>query len=85
MPGLGSVEWWPGAHGAAERWPPWSIGHFDQLGGFVVADLRAGVAIVTLGDEPFGPWATEAWPAFSDAARDAVVAGATSSPTRGDR
>jgi CubicO group peptidase (beta-lactamase class C family) len=56
-------------HWTGETWPSSTVGHFGQSGGFVVADVEAGIAIVTLGDERFGTWSTSAWPAFTDAVR----------------
>lgn len=56
-------------HWTGASWPAWALGHFGQRGGFVVVDRVAGIALVTLGDEPFGPWAKAAWPAFTDAVR----------------
>ena len=54
-------------HWTGPRWPATSFGHFGQAGGFLVVDPDEGIALVALGDEPFGPWAVEAWPAFTDA------------------
>jgi CubicO group peptidase (beta-lactamase class C family) len=56
-------------HWTGDAWPPASFGHFGQQGGFVVVDVDAGIAVVTLGDEPFGQWAIASWPTFSDVAR----------------
>jgi CubicO group peptidase (beta-lactamase class C family) len=61
-------------HWTGERWPADTVGHFGQAGGFVAADVDAGVAVATLGDAAFGPWAIASWPAFTDAARAAVDA-----------
>jgi len=58
-------------HWTGARWPASTYGHFGQAGGFLAVDPDAGVAVVTLGDAPFGPWAAAAWPSFTDAARDA--------------
>jgi hypothetical protein len=30
-------------------------------------DPVAGIGLIALADEPFGPWAAAAWPALSDA------------------
>ncbi len=46
---------------------PATFGHFGQAGGFLWVDPVARVACAVLTDEPFGPWALEAWPALSDA------------------
>lgn len=45
---------------------PQTFGHFGQSGSFLWVDPVAGVACAGLADRPFGPWATEAWPALSD-------------------
>ncbi|WP_371597770.1 serine hydrolase domain-containing protein [Streptomyces sp. NBC_00564] len=46
---------------------PRTFGHFGQSGTFLWIDPAAGVACVALTDRPFGPWAVEAWPPFTDA------------------
>ncbi|MFD5632092.1 MULTISPECIES: serine hydrolase domain-containing protein [unclassified Streptomyces] len=46
---------------------PRTFGHFGQSGTFLWVDPVAGVACVALTDRAFGPWAVEAWPAFTDA------------------
>ncbi|MBD0671035.1 serine hydrolase domain-containing protein [Streptomyces sp. CBMA156] len=46
---------------------PGTFGHFGQSGTFLWVDPQAGAACVVLTDRDFGPWAIEAWPAFSDA------------------
>jgi CubicO group peptidase (beta-lactamase class C family) len=56
-------------HWTGASWPARSVGHFGQRGGFVLADPDAGLAVATLGDEPFGAWATSAWPPFCDDVR----------------
>jgi CubicO group peptidase (beta-lactamase class C family) len=56
-------------HWTGASWPASSIGHFGQRGGFIIADRVSGMALVTLGDEPFGPWATTEWPGFTDDVR----------------
>ena len=78
LPGLGRMEpndWgltfelrdaksphWTGAHNS-ER----TFGHFGASGTFLWVDPEACVACAVLTDRPFGDWAKEAWPAFSDA------------------
>ncbi|HLK46103.1 MAG TPA: penicillin-binding protein, partial [Acidimicrobiales bacterium] len=62
-------------HWTGSTWPPTAVGHFGQAGGFVLGDADAGVAVVTLGDEPFGPWATSTWPAFTDLVRAELLMG----------
>jgi CubicO group peptidase (beta-lactamase class C family) len=56
---------------------PASFGHFGRSGSFLWVDPTRELACVELADRAFGPWATAAWPGFSDA----VVA---STATRGD-
>ncbi|MFC5153408.1 serine hydrolase domain-containing protein [Streptomyces amakusaensis] len=46
---------------------PRTFGHFGQSGTFLWIDPDAGAACVALTDRPFGPWAIEAWPPFTDA------------------
>ncbi|MGW6455814.1 serine hydrolase domain-containing protein [Streptomyces sp. NPDC055078] len=46
---------------------PRTFGHFGQSGTFLWVDPDAGAACAVLGDRPFGPWAIEAWPPFTDA------------------
>jgi CubicO group peptidase (beta-lactamase class C family) len=53
---------WTGASSS-----PRTFGHFGQSGTFLWIDPDARAACVALGDRDFGPWAIEAWPAFTDA------------------
>lgn len=53
-------------HWTGSSWPMTTVGHFGRAGGFVAVDAAAGVAVATLGDVPFGPWATVAWPTVTD-------------------
>ncbi|WP_069172661.1 serine hydrolase domain-containing protein [Streptomyces griseus] len=46
---------------------PATFGHFGQSGTFLWIDPAAGAACVALTDRAFGPWATQAWPPFTDA------------------
>jgi CubicO group peptidase (beta-lactamase class C family) len=52
---------WTGADSS-----PSTFGHFGQSGTFLWVDPEAGAACVALTDRDFGPWAAEAWPAFTD-------------------
>ncbi len=45
---------------------PRTYGHFGQSGTFLWVDPDVGAACVVLTDRNFGPWAIEAWPAFTD-------------------
>jgi CubicO group peptidase (beta-lactamase class C family) len=83
LPGLGRMEpndWgltfelrdaksphWTGS-GNSER----TFGHFGASGTFLWVDPDAGLACGALTDRRFGDWATQAWPALSDAVLDAV-------------
>lgn len=58
----GKSPHWTGATSA-----PRTYGHFGQAGTFLWVDPEAGAACVVLTDRDFGPWAIEAWPAFTDA------------------
>lgn len=52
---------WTGSHSS-----PDTFGHFGQSGTFCWVDPDAGAAAVVLTDRDFGPWAVQAWPAFTD-------------------
>ncbi|NJQ04076.1 serine hydrolase domain-containing protein [Streptomyces lonarensis] len=54
-------------HWTGERSSRQTFGHFGQSGTFLWVDPEAGAACVALTDRAFGPWAAEAWPAFTDA------------------
>jgi CubicO group peptidase (beta-lactamase class C family) len=78
LPGLGRMEpndWgitfelrdaksphWTGSHNSDA-----TFGHFGASGTFLWVDPAAGLACGVLTDRPFGDWAKETWPAFSDA------------------
>jgi CubicO group peptidase (beta-lactamase class C family) len=86
LPGLGRMEpndWgltfelrdgksphWTGAKNS-----PRTFGHFGASGTFLWVDPVAGLACGVLTGRPFGDWAKEAWPAFSDAVLDEAGAG----------
>lgn len=57
-------------HWTGTKSSPQTFGHFGQSGTFLWVDPTAGVACVALTDRDFGPWAAEAWPAFTDAVLD---------------
>jgi CubicO group peptidase (beta-lactamase class C family) len=54
-------------HWTGTRNSPGTFGHFGGSGSFLWVDPEAGVALASLGDLDFGPWALEAWPRLSDA------------------
>ncbi|WP_219413346.1 serine hydrolase domain-containing protein [Pseudonocardia nigra] len=57
----GKSPHWTGEHSSLR-----TFGHFGQSGTFLWVDPDAGAACVVLTDRDFGPWAIEAWPAFTD-------------------
>ena len=57
----GKSPHWTGA-GSSPR----TYGHFGQAGTFLWVDPDAAAAAVVLTDRDFGPWAIEAWPAWTD-------------------
>jgi CubicO group peptidase (beta-lactamase class C family) len=78
LPGYGhqkNNDWGLGFEIRADKSPHWTgssssprtFGHFGQSGTFLWVDPDAGAACVALADRAFGPWATEAWPPFTDA------------------
>lgn len=76
LPGFGTQRpnpWGIGPEIRGQKDPHWTAagnsprayGHFGQAGTMLWIDPDAGTAAVALCAEPFGPWATEAWPRFS--------------------
>ena len=53
-------------HWTGTRNSPRTYGHFGGSGSFLWFDPEPGLALASLGDLDFGPWALEAWPALSD-------------------
>jgi CubicO group peptidase (beta-lactamase class C family) len=83
LPGFGiqrPCDWGLGPEIRGSKQPHWTgrgndpstFGHFGQAGGFVWIDPVAGMALGALSDRPFGPWASDVWPAFSDLALTAT-------------
>lgn len=77
LPGFGAQrpnDWGLGPELRGHKDPHWTgtanapetFGHFGQSGTFLWVDPVAQRALVVLTDEPFGPWATTAWPLLSD-------------------
>lgn len=58
----GKTPHWTGAANS-----PATFGHFGRSGTFLWVDPLAEVALACLTDEPFGPWAVDAWPRLADA------------------
>jgi CubicO group peptidase (beta-lactamase class C family) len=78
LPGFGHHkpnDWGLGFEIRSRKQPHWTgaassprtFGHFGQSGTFLWVDPDARLACVVLTDRDFGPWAIEAWPAFTDA------------------
>ena len=83
LPGFGPKtpnDWGLGVEIRGEKSPHWTgtlnspqtFGHFGQSGTMLWIDPVADLALVALADEPFGPWAAQAWPALSDAVLSAA-------------
>jgi CubicO group peptidase (beta-lactamase class C family) len=53
-------------HWMGDRVSRRTYGHFGGAGTFLWVDPEQSLAAVVLTDREFGPWAMEAWPAFSD-------------------
>lgn len=54
-------------HWTGTRCSPQTYGHFGGAGTLLWIDPQAGLTCIALTDRPFGEWAVEAWPVFSDA------------------
>lgn len=78
LPGIGRFDpnpWGLGFEIKGDKSPHWSgsltsprtFGHFGGSGSFLWVDPEVGLASVVLTDRPFGDWAMQAWPGFSDA------------------
>ncbi len=77
LPGFGRQDpnlWGLGFELRGHKHPHWTgtdnspgtFGHFGRSGTMFWVDPVAGIGCVALTDCEFGPWATTAWPAFSD-------------------
>lgn len=82
LPGWGRMDpcpWGLGPELVGSKSPHWTgttasattFGHFGGAGTLLWIDPVAGVSCVAMCDREFGPWAVEAWPAFSDTVRAA--------------
>lgn len=85
VPGVGRFDpcdWGLGPELHDGKTPHWmgeassaaTFGHFGGAGTFLWVDPVADIALVALTDREFGPWALDAWPAFSDSMLAAVIA-----------
>ena len=93
LPGFGRqhpCDWGLGPEIRGQKHPHWTgranspqtFGHFGQSGSFLWVDPVARVAVAALSSTPFGPWAKEAWPTFSDAVL-AACGRASAAPVEG--
>lgn len=60
-------------HWMGQRNSPATFGHFGGSGTFVWVDPVAELALVTLTDRDYGPWALPVWPVLSDAVLEAAA------------
>jgi CubicO group peptidase (beta-lactamase class C family) len=78
LPGFGRQnpnDWGLGFEIRDDKLPHWTghsnststFGHFGQSGSFLWVDPSRRLACAALAGVPFGAWAIEAWPVFSDA------------------
>lgn len=78
LPGFGDQnpnDWGLGFELRDGKSPHWTgrenstatFGHFGRAGGFLWVDPVEQLACGSLSDRAFGPWATRAWPTFSNA------------------
>ena len=78
LPGYGRQEpnpWGLGVEVRGSKDPHWThadfpattFGHFGQSGSFLWVSREDGLAGAFLGDEPFGRWAVDGWPAVTRA------------------
>lgn len=78
LPGYGQYDpndWGLGVEIRGDKHPHWTgtrnspatFGHFGRSGAFLWVDPTRQLALGSLADRPFGPWAAKAWPALSDA------------------
>lgn len=79
LPGYGRQDpnpWGLGFELRGSKSPHWTaasnatttFGHFGRAGTMLWVDPAASMAAVALTNRDFGPWATEVWPRFSEAA-----------------
>jgi CubicO group peptidase (beta-lactamase class C family) len=59
-------------HWTGTRNSPRTFGHFGGSGSFLWVDPEPGLALTSLSDLDFGPWALTAWPRLSDDVLDAA-------------
>jgi CubicO group peptidase (beta-lactamase class C family) len=85
LPGVGTfdpLDWGLGFEVHDAKRPHWmgarnsaaTFGHFGGAGTFIWVDPAIDRGLVCLTDRPYGPWALEAWPSFSNAIVDVITA-----------
>ena len=85
LPGFGRhdpLDWGLGFELRDAKSPHWTgsrnssstFGHFGGSGSFLWVDPEVELACAVLSGRDFGPWAADAWPAFSDAVLDDYAA-----------
>ncbi len=88
LPGFGRQSpnsWGLGVEIRGNKHPHWTgnhnstatFGHFGQSGSMMWIDPVANVAVCSLASQPFGSWAQDAWPVFSDGVLDLLANRAT--------
>ncbi len=91
LPGFGRQEpndWGLGFEVRGQKAPHWTsghnspatFGHFGQSGSFLWVDPEHGLACVSAGSNPFGPWAADAWPRLATRVIHALRADASDTP-----
>ncbi len=61
-------------HWMGQRFSPSTFGHFGQSGSLALIDPVHSVVLAAVSGTPFGPWARERWPHWSDEIFDRFVA-----------
>ncbi len=93
LPGFGRQQpnpWGLGFEIRGSKKPHWTgttnsaqtFGHFGRSGTFIWVDPEVDGCCVVLTDEPFGPWAAQAWPPLSDRIRAEMSTSTVASPVK---
>ncbi len=69
--GLGPEVRGPKNHWMGD-WPADSFGHFGRSGALVLANATLGIVVAATSTVDFGPWARDAWPAWTSRVRRGV-------------
>jgi CubicO group peptidase (beta-lactamase class C family) len=83
VPGFGRFDpcWWglgPELHGTKAHWmgtvfSPASFGHFGSSGAMLLVDPVRATILAAAAGAPFGGWAVDLWPAWTDSLATSVV------------